>query len=578
MAKTIRRRIVPANIVFDSDLHPILQRVYAARGVRSALELDSRFENLHAYTGLSGIGHAAQLLADAVVNNQHILVLGDFDADGATSCAAAVRALKSMGATHVSYLVPNRFAFGYGLTPEIVAVAQRQQPHLLMTVDNGIASVEGVVAAKAAGMRVLITDHHLPGARLPAADAIVNPNQSGDDFPSKCLAGVGVVFYVMIALRAALRAQGWFGHPSRGEPNMASLLDLVALGTIADVVPLDHCNRILVAQGLARIRRGQCCPGVLALLDVAGRDRQRLTASDLAFAAAPRLNAAGRLEDMSLGIACLLSDDYTQARGIAARLDQLNVERREIEATMREQALRQVEDFTAADTQGSPSRGLCLYDPCWHQGVIGIIAGRIKDRFHRPAIAFARSGEGQLKGSARSISGVHIRDVLEHVATSHPGLLTRFGGHAMAAGLSLPETHLPDFRPAFARALDELIAAELFEEVILSDGELPDGCMNVEIAQVLREAGPWGQGFAEPVFDGVFNVIAQRIVGARHLKLVMRPGAGGDDLDAILFNSENYPQVQTGQRVQLAYRLDVNEFRGRRSVQLVVEHWAALES
>lgn len=578
MAKTVQRRIVPANIEFNSDLHPILQRVYATRGVRSALELDARFECLHAYTELRGIDHAAQLLADAVVNNRPILVLGDFDADGATSCATAVRALESMGATHVSYLVPNRFAFGYGLTPEIVAVAQRQQPYLLMTVDNGIGSVEGVAAAKAAGMRVLITDHHLPGARLPAADAIVNPNQTGDEFPSKCLAGVGVVFYVMIALRAALRAQGWFGPANRGEPNLASLLDLVALGTIADVVPLDHCNRILVAQGLARIRRGHCCPGVLALLDVAGRDRRRLTASDLAFAAAPRLNAAGRLEDMTLGITCLLSDDYTQARGIAARLDQLNVERREIEAAMRDQALRQVEDFATADNPGLPSRGLCLYDPCWHQGVIGIIAGRVKDRFHRPAIAFAPGGEGHLKGSARSIPGVHIRDVLEHVATSHPGLLARFGGHAMAAGLSLPETHLPDFRAAFARALDELVTAELFEEVILSDGELPNEWLNIEVAQVLRESGPWGQGFAEPIFDGVFSVVSQRVVGARHLKLVIRPEPGDDHLDAILFNAENHLPLETGQRVRLAYRLDVNEFRGRRSVQLVVEHWVALES
>lgn len=573
MAKTIRRRDVPGDVVISSDLHPVLQRVYAARGVRSSRELESHFDFLHAYAGLRGIDHAAQLLAYAVVHNQRIMVLGDFDADGATSCATALRALRGMGAAHVSFLVPNRFAFGYGLTPEIVAVAQQQQPDLLMTVDNGIASIEGVAAAKAAGMRVVITDHHLPGAQLPAADAIVNPNQAGDDFPSKCLAGVGVVFYVMIALRAVLREQGWFKGLAQGEPNLATLLDLVALGTIADVVPLDHCNRILVAQGLARIRRGQCCPGILALLDIAGRDRQRLSASDLAFAVAPRLNAAGRLDDMSLGISCLLSDDYVQARGIAARLELLNVERREIEAGMREEAVRQAEVHGAADTEGTMARGLCVYDPAWHQGVIGIIAGRMKDRLHRPVIAFAPSGEGELKGSARSIPGVHVRDVLDHVATSHPGLLTRFGGHAMAAGLTLPETHLPDFRVAFTRALDELAAAELFEQVVLSDGELTAGDLNLEVAQTLRDGGPWGQGFPEPVFDGLFDVVSQRVVGERHLKLFLRPEGARDGMDAILFNADQHADVTVNQRMHLAYRLDVNEFRGRRSAQLMVEHW-----
>ena len=447
--------------------------------------------------------------------------------------------------------------------------------------DNGISSIDGVAAARERGIQVLITDHHLPGDDLPEADAIVNPNQPGDTFPSKSLAGVGVIFYVLLALRARLREEGWFAsagiaeHPSpfRGrEPNLAQLLDLVALGTVADVVPLDHNNRILVSQGLARIRAGRCCEGVRALLDVAGRNPRQLVAADLGFAVAPRLNAAGRLEDMSLGIACLLSDDAAQARGMATRLDQLNKERRGIEAQMQKEALAAIAALRVSEDDPALPGGVCLFQEQWHQGVIGILASRIKDRLHRPVIAFAQAGENELKGSARSVSGVHIRDVLDAVAAHHPGLVSKFGGHAMAAGLTLPRQNLAAFSAAFDEEVRRYLAPEDLRGVVLSDGELAAEELNLDFAETLRSAGPWGQTFPEPVFDGAFEIIDQRIVGERHLKMVLK-AAGNDRLfDAIAFNYGECGVPRDTPQIRVAYRLDVNEYRGQRSAQLLVEH------
>jgi single-stranded-DNA-specific exonuclease len=468
----------------------------------------------------------------------------------------------------VHYLVPNRFEYGYGLTPEIVAVAGRLQPALIMTVDNGIASVAGVAAARAAGMRVLITDHHLPGETLPAADAIVNPNLPGERFPSKALAGVGVAFYVMLALRAHLRTSGWYGRRGMAEPNLAQWLDLVALGTVADVVPLDRNNRILVQQGLARIRAGACVPGIRALLETGGRNPARAVAADLGFAVGPRLNAAGRLDDMSLGIECLLTDDRSAARAMAAQLDALNCDRREIESDMQAQALVALEQL-ALGSRRLPT-GLCLYDPGWHQGVIGILAARIKERVHRPVIAFARSGADEIKGSARSIPGLHIRDALDAVAARHPALIRKFGGHAMAAGLTLAETDFADFAAAFDAEVARHLDADALECVLVSDGALEAADFCLDTAQALRDAGPWGQGFPEPLFDGEFAILEQRVVGERHLKLVVRPGAGDSRLDAIAFNTGPVPA--DCRHARLAYRLDVNEFRGQVSPQLRVEY------
>ncbi|HKJ10527.1 MAG TPA: single-stranded-DNA-specific exonuclease RecJ, partial [Gammaproteobacteria bacterium] len=456
--------------------------------------------------------------------------------------------------------------------PEIVAVAAARQPQLIMTVDNGVSSIEGVAAARARGIRVVVTDHHLAGERLPAADAIVNPNLAGNPFPSKHLAGVGVAFYVLLALRARLRAAGWFGRGGGREPNLAELLDLVALGTVADVVPLDHNNRILVHQGLCRIRAGRCVPGIAALLELAGRDRGRITASDLGFVVGPRLNAAGRLQDMSLGIECLLADDPGRAREMASRLDQLNRERRTIEAEMQAQALEELERLHL-DGDGLPT-GLCLFDERWHQGVIGILASRIKERLHRPVIAFAQAAEGELKGSARSVAGLHIRDALDAVAARHPTLIDRFGGHAMAAGLSLPRAHLEAFQAAFDEVVRERLDDDALRGVIYSDGELAAEDFSLDTAERLRNAGPWGQGFPEPVFDGLFEVRSRRVVGERHLKLTVIPQGTAAVLDAIAFNQADGEYAAAGATVRLAYRLDVNEFRGARSVQLVVEHMA----
>jgi single-stranded-DNA-specific exonuclease len=551
------------------DIHPVLRRVYAARNISGKEDLDNSLSRLHSPAVMKGVSQAIELLVVALQKHERILVVGDFDADGATSSALMVAALRELGAASVDYLVPNRFEFGYGLTPEIVEVASARRPDLIVTVDNGISSLSGVAAARQRGIRVLVTDHHLPGRELPQADAIVNPNQPGDSFPSKNLAGVGVAFYLLMALRGRLRDSGWFEHGERKEPNLADYLDLVALGTVADLVPLDHNNRVLVQQGLQRIRAGRCRPGIQALLEVAGRKASRLVAADFGFAVGPRLNAAGRLDDMSLGIECLLSTDRVRARQLAEQLDALNRERREIEADMKTQALEHVQQLHF-DTEQLPM-GLCLYNADWHQGVIGILASRIKERFHRPVIAFAPSAPGEIKGSARSIPGLHIRDTLDAIAARHPQVLQKFGGHAMAAGLSLAESQLPLFEAAFREELKHRLDEEALTGVLESDGALDSADFSLELAELLRSAGPWGQGFPEPLFDGCFTVVSQRVVGEHHLKLSVRPDGGRQALDAIAFNQAAEHQLQKGQRVRLAYRLDSNEYRGLLGLQLMVE-------
>jgi single-stranded-DNA-specific exonuclease len=566
----VRRQTQAAPEDLPPNLPPLLRRIYTTRQVTCARQLEKGLEALASPTALKGIEQAVVLLYDALCRQRRILIVADFDADGATSCALAVRALRALGAKAVCYVVPNRFEYGYGLTPEIVMVAAQQQPDVLITVDNGISSLEGVATAKELGMQVLITDHHLPGRVLPQADAIVNPNQPNDDFPSKSLAGVGVIFYVLLALRARLREAGWFAQQGIPEPNLGQFLDLVALGTVADVVPLDHTNRILVEQGLKRIRAGRCVPGITALIEVAGRNQTRLSAIDIGFALGPRLNAAGRLEDMSYGIECLLCDDLGRARGMARRLDKLNRERRVIEAEMQVQALADLErlQLSASDLPF----GLCLFDADWHQGIIGILAARIRERTHRPVIAFALDKDGHLKGSARSVPGLHIRDALDAVATRHPGLISKFGGHAMAAGLGLPLTCLEAFSQAFDTEVRRHLSLEDLCGRLLSDGELAAEELCLIVAEQLREAGPWGQGFPEPLFDGVFEVVSYRVLNDKHVKMVLRLPAGSAAIEAIAFNKAADFDGSDRRQVRIAYRLDINEWRGRRNPQLIVEH------
>jgi exonuclease RecJ (EC 3.1.-.-) len=551
-----------------AGLHPVLARVYAARGIDAPEQLGRRLQELLPDERMKGMAAAVARLVAAIEQRQSILIVGDFDCDGATSTAVALLGLRMLGAAAVDYLVPNRFEYGYGLSPEIVDVAAVHKPDLLITVDNGISSIEGVARANALGIDVIVTDHHLAAAQLPAACAIVNPNQPGCEFVAKSTCGVGVVFYVLIALRRALQQRGRLtGAP----PNLAALLDLVALGTVADVVPLERNNRALVWQGIARIRAGQARPGLLALIEVAGRNRARLVASDLGFAIAPRLNAAGRLDDMSIGIECLLEDDYERALEMARSLDDLNRERRGIEQEMQQQALELLGRLSLND-RALPF-GLCLYDPSWHQGVIGILASRIKERVHRPVIAFAPGDAGEVKGSGRSIAGFHLRDGLDAVAARHPGLLKKFGGHAMAAGLSLAEDRLDEFYRAFDAEVQRQLDGDDLTQRILTDGELPHSAFSMELAELLRNAGPWGHHFPEPRFEGRFHLLQQRIVGQRHLKLVVTPEAGTLALDAIAFNVDPLvwpdPSVE---KVRLVYRLDVNEFRGQCSLQLMVDH------
>ena len=538
-----------------------LARLFAARGLTSMDDLATTLRALAAPERLHHVEDAARLLADAIERKERLLIVADYDADGATACAVGVKALRSMGAI-VDYLVPNRFEHGYGLTPEIVREAVARRPDILITVDNGIAAVEGIAEANRLGMRVLVTDHHLPGAQVPDAACIVNPNQAGCGFPSKNLAGVGVIFYVMLQLRAELRRRGAFSV-ARAEPNLAELLDLVALGTVADVVKLDANNRILVAQGLARIRAGKASAGIAALLDIAGRTARHATAYDLGFAVGPRLNAAGRLKDMSLGIECLLAHDHARALDLATKLDRLNHERREIEAGMQESALAMVGAIEADDAYT-----LSIHRPEWHTGVVGLLAARLKDRFHRPVFAFAAESDGRLKGSGRSIAGLHLRDALDLVDKRSPGLVERFGGHAAAAGLTLRQGALEEFRAAFEAVAREWLGPADLARRIDTDGELAPADITVEFAQMLREQ-VWGQGFPEPRYSGRFSVESQRVVGEKHLKLTL--GMGSRRYGAIRFGSaEPAPGA-----IDAVYRLDVNEFQGARSLQLVVEHLAA---
>ena len=566
--RVVQRPLSPDLLTQFPSQHPLLSRLYISRGVKSESELELSLSELLSFQDLKGIGAAINLLQQALLLQQRILIIGDFDADGATSSALAMKALAGFGARNVGYLVPNRFQFGYGLTPEIVEVAKQKQPDLIVTVDNGISSLEGVAAAKSAGIKVLITDHHLAGSQLPDADAIVNPNQPGCGFAGKNTAGVGVIFYVMIALRAQLRTLNWFEQQLLPEPNLADYLDLVALGTVADVVPLDRNNRILVKQGLQRIRGGKSVAGIRALLEVSGREARTLVASDLGFALGPRLNAAGRLEDMSLGIECLLCDDETLAFAMARELDELNQTRKEIESEMKQQAL---DSLSEVDIEAELV-GVCLYNPDWHQGVIGILASRIKDRYHRPTVVFADAGDGEIKGSARSIAGFHIRDALDLLASRYPQLLEKFGGHAMAAGLSIKKTDFQVFAAAFDQVARELLNAEDLAQTVFSDGVLVSEHRSLEIAQLVRDAGPWGQHFPEPQFEGEFNIVQQRLVGERHLKLKLRVDDEQQVLDAIAFfvDLEKWPTLAT--RLRMVYRMDVNEFRGQRSLQFVVEY------
>ncbi|WP_287498467.1 single-stranded-DNA-specific exonuclease RecJ [Alteromonas sp. AO-Serp] len=563
----VRREVTGASL--SSDLHPVIDRIYRGRNIANLDDLENGLKGLTHFNVLKGMPQAAQILADAVVQNKRIIIVGDFDADGATSTSVCILALRAMGYHNVDFLVPNRFDFGYGLSVPIVDEAAKQGAEVIVTVDNGISCIDGVTHAKSLGMQVVVTDHHLPGDVLPPADAIVNPNQPGCEFPSKNLAGVGVAFYIMLALKAELQQQGYFEKAGVAPPNLASLLDIVAVGTVADVVVLDKNNRILVHQGLQRIRAGKCRPGIKALVEVANRDCAHLTSTDLGFVVGPRLNAAGRLDDMSQGIACLLEDETIQARMIAAELDALNKERREIETGMKAQAETVLEQM-ALDEGDMPS-ALVVYREDFHQGVIGIVAGRLKEKYLKPVIAFAHQDDEIIKGSARSIPGVHIRDVLDEVNTRYPGVIEKFGGHAMAAGLSLPVAKLQEFEQAFVDIARAHMAKLDGNHALLSDGDLSSKELCLPFAHLLRQAGPFGQGFESPLFDGEFALLDQRLVGQKHLKMVLKSD-GANEVDAIAFNVDlkSWPNAMV-KRVHIAYRLDINVFRGQETVQLIVE-------
>ena len=563
------------NKPLDLALPEPLLRAYAARNISDPKQLDLGFASLIPPAQLPDIDRAAQRLVTAIRQNEKILIVGDFDADGATSVALCVLVLQAFGAAQLSYLVPNRFEFGYGLSEAIVKLAASEDPAVLVTVDNGVSSISGVAAANALGIDVVITDHHLQGSELPAAYAIVNPNLQASDFPSKALAGVGVAYYLLSVLRAQLRKSGWFEH--RQEPNMADYLDLVALGTVADVVPLDHNNRILVEQGLRRIRAGRARPGLLALCEIGKRKPSELIAADLGFAVGPRLNAAGRLDDMSIGIRCLLASDPKEARNLAHALDQLNQTRRQLQQEMQAEAeLIVAGQGNSADMAESAGYGVCVFDETWHQGVVGLVAGQLKEKLGRPVIAFAEAGvsaPGELKGSARSIPALHIRDVLDEIATSYPGLIEKFGGHAMAAGLSIRRVHLDQFSHAFDAALRRHLQPQDLMRTLSIDGELSAPQLTLELAQAIKKGGPWGQAFPEPQFAGRFSLVSQRVVGATHLRLTLDAGAGL--VEAIAFNQAPIDTDQFG-RVQLVYRVQENTYGRKPTLQLMVEHLVAL--
>ncbi|MCF6456962.1 single-stranded-DNA-specific exonuclease RecJ [Pseudoalteromonas sp. MMG024] len=568
MQKTIQTRARVDDSHLDASLHPVIKQIYASRGIKANTELDNGAASLLDFRLLKDIDVAANILINGLQNHAKILIVGDFDADGATSTAVLMEGLPMFGFQHVDYLVPNRFNLGYGLSPQLAEQVVQIKPDILITVDNGISCLQGVEICKQAGIQVIVTDHHLQGEKLPNADAIVNPNRFDCQFPSKTLAGCGVAFYLLVALRHTLRERNYFENSGLAQPNLASLLDIVALGTVADVVPLDANNRTLVYQGLARIRAGRTRPGILALIEVANRNSYRLQASDFGFAIAPRLNAAGRLDDMSLGIACLLSQDGNQARRIAAELDGLNQERREIEQSMQVEANAVLERLVSQSKEIPDA--VCLYQDDWHQGVIGILAGRLKEQYHRPTVIFAQGENGEIKGSCRSIPGLHMRDLLESISTKHPDLILKFGGHAMAAGLSILESDFNRFKQVYTDAVANTLAEEDKHAVLLTDGNLPADCFNLNFANQLKQAGPFGQSFPEPLFDDVFYVIQQRMVGEKHLKLVLRH-ASGLDVDAIAFNVDLRAWPNTAaEKVRLAYQLDINEFRGKFSLQLLV--------
>lgn len=572
----IQRRPQDAPHSLPDSIPPLLQRIYAARGVQSINQLEKAAKALHSYQLLGGIQQAVEILFESIQKQKRIIVVGDFDADGATSSALSVLALRMLGCPNVDYLVPNRFEDGYGLSPEVVDQALELGVEVIMTVDNGVSSIDGVRYAKEKGLTVIVTDHHLPGNELPIADAIVNPNLESCQFPSKSLAGVGVAFYMMMALCVHMRKHSWFASQGMQEPKLMELIDLVALGTVADVVPLDENNRILVHQGLQRIRAGKARPGIQALIEVSKRDARRLVASDFGFALGPRINAAGRLDDMSFGVELLMSNNIHAARRMASELDGLNQTRKEIEEGMKQEAMAFCERLQFGENAELPY-GLALFQRDWHQGVIGILASRIKEKFHRPVIAFADGGEGTIKGSCRSIPGLHMRDTLDRIDTQNPGLIAKFGGHAMAAGLTIDEVDFEKFSKLFDEAVRQDLDEASLKGVVMSDGELLPEEFSMHVAETLRGAGPWGQAFPEPIFDGEFKVLHQKLVGEKHLKLMLEPLHKGHPtnimIDGIAFNIDvrRWPDASV-KTVHLAYKLDVNEFRGNQSLQLMIDH------
>ncbi len=569
--KIVQRHTIKHTL--PQEMHPVIRRIYSGRGIASLQDLDYALENLLSFNAIRNIDAAVDVLVKAIGDNKKILIIADYDADGATACALAIRGLSQLGATHVDFLVPDRVRHGYGLSTDVARLALEFDPDLLITVDNGIASIEGVKYVRAAGVDVLITDHHLPGDELPEATVIINPNQQGDAFPSKCIAGVGVMFYVLLAVRSRLRELGWFEDKAISSPNFAHMLDLVALGTIADVVELDLNNRILIAQGLRRINSRICSPGMLALIHVANRVPEKVTSTDLGFALAPRLNAAGRLDDMSLGIACLLTDDFSHALSLAQRLDTLNQERKRIQRDMQAEAEALLDEAQPLQHNALPM-GICLYDDKWHQGVIGVLAGRVKDRLNRPVFIFARDDEGLLKGSGRSLSGIHLKDVLDALARENPQLIEKFGGHAMAAGLTIKQQHYALFKTLFNDAITRLTRRQPIGDDIETDGELAADQFSLGLAREIENAGPWGQGFAEPLFNGRFSVADVRVIAGRHLKFKLQAENSEQLIDAISFYSSDDVRVKEADSLELIYQLCVNDYNGHPSPQLIIKHLA----